>query len=132
MGSTLASIRYVSDSVTTASPGRLLVMLYDRLLLELDRGEQELRSGTVGSNHLLRAQDILLELRASLDVDSWPGGRELADIYAFVLTELIAANIGRDPDRVAVSRALIAPLRDAWAEAALQLATGLALSPELV
>lgn len=131
MNAALASTRYVSDSVTTAPSGRLLVMLYDRLLLELDRGEQELRSGTPGSEHLLRAQDILLELRGNLNLDSWSGARGLADIYAFVLTELIAANIGRDPDRVMVSRALISPLRDAWAEVALQLATG-ALSPELV
>lgn len=131
MNAALASTRYVSDSVTTASSGRLLVMLYDRLLLEIDRGEQELRSGTPGSEHLLRAQDILLELRGNLNLDSWSGARGLADIYAFVLSELISANVGRDPDRVVVSRDLITPLRDAWAEAALQLATGV-LSPELV
>lgn len=119
----LASTRYVSDSVTTASPGRLLIMLYDRLLLDLDRGEQELRSGNPGSEHLLHAQDIILELRGSLDVAAWPGGQGLADIYAFLLSELIAANVGREADRVSVSRALITPLRDAWVEVALKLAT---------
>lgn len=123
MNAALASTRYVSDSVTTASSGRLLVMLYDRLLLELDRGEQDLRSGTPGSEHLLRAQEIIIELLADLKVDVWPGARGLVDIYAFILTELISANVSRNADRVAVSRALIAPLRDAWAEAALQLAS---------
>lgn len=124
MSAALASTRYVSDSVTTASSGRLLVMLYDRLILDLDRGERELRSGNSGSEHLIHAQDILLELRTSLDLDLWAGARGLADLYVFLVGELIAANIGCDPDRVAVSRELVSPLRDAWAEAALQLATG--------
>ncbi|OIQ81326.1 flagellar protein FliS [mine drainage metagenome] len=124
MSAALASMRYVSDSVSTASSGRLLVMLYDRLLLDLDRGEQDLRSGHSGSEHLLHAQEILLELRANLDLNLWPAARGLADIYVFLLHELIGANVGRDPNRVATSRALIEPLRDAWAESALQLATG--------
>jgi len=123
MNAALASTRYVSDSVTTAPSGRLLVMLYDRLLLELDRGEQDLRAGTAGSEHLLRAQDILLELRADLNLDSWSGARGLADLYAFLISELIGANVSRNPDRVTVSRSLIKPLRDAWAQAALQLAS---------
>ncbi len=124
----LASTRYLSDSVATASSSRLVVMLYDRLLLDLDRGEQELRANIAGGTHLLHAQEILIELRTSLDLSSWPGANGLADLYAFLIGELIAAYLGKDPDRVAKSRALIKPLRDAWAEAALQLATGLALA----
>jgi flagellar protein FliS len=119
MSAVPASMRYVSDSVATASPGRLVVMLYNRLLLDLDRAERELRAGNAANEHLLHAQEIVIELRASL-------ANGLADLYAFLLRELIAANIGKDPDRVATSSALLTPLRDAWAEAALQLATGVA------
>ena len=31
--------KYVSDSVTTMSPGQLIVALYDRILLDLERGD---------------------------------------------------------------------------------------------
>jgi flagellar protein FliS len=119
MSAVPASMRYVSDSV-------LVVMLYNRLLLDLDRAERELRAGNAANEHLLHAQEIVIELRASLDINAWPGANGLADLYAFLLRELIAANIGKDPDRVATSSALLTPLRDAWAEAALQLATGVA------
>ncbi|GGJ82576.1 flagellar protein FliS [Pilimelia anulata] len=112
--------RYLADAVATASPARLLVMLYDRLVLDLARGEQALRDGDRGaaSQQLLHAQDIVLELRASLDTDAWEGGPGLARLYEFVMTELIQANVRRDADRVAGCRALMEPLRDAWREAA--------------
>ncbi|HUW78807.1 MAG TPA: flagellar export chaperone FliS [Candidatus Nanopelagicaceae bacterium] len=129
MSAASASKRYVSDSIATASSSRLIVMLYDRLILDLERGERELRTGVVGNEHLHHAQEILIELRASLDVGAWQGAPGLADLYAFLLGELIAANIGRDPARVAACRTLVTPLRDAWAEAALQLATGKVVYP---
>ena len=37
--------RYIGDTVTTASPQRLLVMLYDRLALDLERAQAALAGG---------------------------------------------------------------------------------------
>jgi flagellar protein FliS len=112
--------RYLQDSINTASPGKLLLMLYDRLVLDLMKGEEALRSGDREQAHeqLTHAQEIVLELRTSLDVDAWSGAPALADLYGWMLTELIAANIGKDADRVAACRTLVEPLRDAWREAA--------------
>src|SRR3954451_24584983 len=112
--------RYLGDTVNTASPGKLLVMLYDRLALDLNRGEQAITAGDrqEGSRQLQHAQDILAELLATLDVDAWSGGPGLAALYAFLLTELINANITGDAARVATCRGLVEPLRDAWREAA--------------
>lgn len=113
--------RYLTDTVTTASPGRLLVMLYDRLLLDLSQGEAALRAGEreMASDRLIHAQDILLELRGCLDVTGWTGAPGLAQLYSFLLTELIKANIRREPDRVAGCRDLVEPLAQAWHQAAL-------------
>jgi flagellar protein FliS len=117
--------RYLADSVNTASPGRLLVLLYDRLVRDLVQGEEALRADdrTDASANLLHSQEIVLELRTTLDVEAWEGGPGLASLYGFLLTELIAANVGRDADRVAACRAIVEPLRDAWREA-------VALSPD--
>jgi flagellar protein FliS len=111
--------RYLADAVTTASPGRLIVMLYDRLVLDLSRAEDGLRGGdrTGGADALMHAQEILLELRTSLEVTAWSGAAGLARLYSFLITELISANVRADPDRVAGCRALVEPLRDAWREA---------------
>src|SRR5216117_1430313 len=112
--------RYLTDSVTTASPGRLLVMLYDRLCLDLERAAVAVADGRRedGSSALLHAQDILLELRGSLRVDEWPAGQGLADLYSFLLTELMQANLRQDAERVTACLDVVAPLRDAWREAA--------------
>ena len=112
--------RYLQDSISTASPGKLLVMLYDRLVLDLTRGEESLRTDDrdSASEQLNHAQEIVLELRTTLDIEAWAGGPGLAGLYSFLLTELIQANIRRDADRVAACRALVEPLRDAWREAA--------------
>ena len=37
--------RYMGDAVTTASPQRLLVMLYDRLALDLERAQAAFAAG---------------------------------------------------------------------------------------
>ena len=112
--------RYLKDSVNTASPGKLLLMLYDRLVVDLMQGEDALRAGEREHAHerLTHAQEILLELRTTLDVDAWSGAPGLASLYGFLITELIGANIQRDADRVTACRTLVEPLRDAWREAA--------------
>jgi flagellar protein FliS len=112
--------RYLQESINTASPGKLLQMLYDRLVLDLMQAEEALRNNDREASHerLTHAQEIVLELRTSLDVDAWAGGPGLAALYGFLLTELIGANIARDADRVVSCRSLVEPLRDAWREAA--------------
>ena len=112
--------RYLQDSISTASPGKLLLMLYDRLVLDLGKAEEALRADDRDKAYdlLNHAQEIVLELRVSLDVEAWSGGPGLASLYGFLLTELIGANIARDADRVAGCRTLVEPLRDAWREAA--------------
>ena len=114
--------RYLADSINTASPGKLLVMLYDRLVVDLAQGEEALRADDrdLAAEKITHAQEIILELRTTLDLDAWSGAPGLAGLYGFLLTELIGANVGRDADRVAACRRLIEPLRDAWREAAAQ------------
>jgi flagellar secretion chaperone FliS len=113
--------RYLADSTATASPARLLVMLYDRLVLDLQRGEQSLlaEGRAAASEHLQHAQEIIMELWTSLDLDAWDGARGLASIYSFLLTELVQANVAGDAARVKTCRGLVEPLRDAWREAAI-------------
>src|SRR2546421_4413979 len=98
--------RYMSTSVTTASPGQLLVMLYDRLVIDLTRAEEALLAGdrTAGSAQLLHAQDIIVELRSTLNVDVWEGGPGLAQLYDFLLRELIRANVRADAGVAASAR----------------------------
>ena len=117
--------RYLGDAVSTASPQRLLVMLYDRLALDLERAESALATGDrEQSNALLQhAQDIVLELHSSLQVESWDGGPSLSALYTWLHGELVRANVKGDLRRVGDCRKIVEPLRDAWREAAASLAS---------
>jgi flagellar protein FliS len=113
--------RYLTDSISTAPPAKLLLMLYDRLVLDLTKGEQAMLDGDrpEANTHLQHAQDIVTELHVSLDLDAWDGAAGLASLYSFVQTELIYANVRGDAAKVTSVRGLIEPLRDTWREAAL-------------
>ena len=112
--------RYVSDAVATGSPAKLLMMLFDRLVLDLARGEQALLDGNrpEANTQLKHAQDIVSELHMSLDLDVWEGAAALAQLYTYTVTELVNGNVQGDATRVSACRRLIEPLRDTWREAA--------------
>ena len=117
---TAARARYASDAVRTASPARLLTMLYDRLARDLLMAHQAVDAGDVAGahDHLVHAQQIVLELRSSLDVTAWEGGPGLAALYDFLHQELVAANVHKDVVRIADCQAVVEPLREAWHAAA--------------
>ena len=126
MNASLQRTRYVTDSIETLPPARLVTMLYDALVNDLTLAEQALSDGTaaVANARLSRAQDIVLELRSSLDTTKWSGAAGLASLYAHLLTELITAQVTKDGAKVAICRQLVEPLRDAWHRAAALVAAG--------
>src|SRR3954462_6643009 len=90
--------RYLSDRIATASPQQLLVMLYDRLALDLERREDALVRGDRenAGEQLQRAQEMGLGVRARLKVEGWEGGPRLAALYVWLVGELIQANLKGD------------------------------------
>ncbi|MBO3664610.1 flagellar export chaperone FliS [Microbacterium stercoris] len=126
-----AQARYRDEAILSASPERLVTMLYDRLMLDLERGEAAQRAGEwhEANAQLQHAQAIVAELTSSL-TDAWAGSADLRSIYVFLTTTLIGANIGRDAERTRACRDLVAPLRDAWHAAAQSVAD--AAAPAIV
>ncbi len=119
---------FATTAATTATPRALLVMLYDRLVLDLERAEHAQRTGAIATAHrnVVHAQDIVTELAAALDVGAWDGGPGLAALYAWLGTELVTANVTKDAERTAACRTVVEPLRDAWRDAAAGAAPGAA------
>ncbi|MDI6909274.1 flagellar export chaperone FliS [Nocardioides sp.] len=114
---------YLAATVSTASPQQLLVMLYERLTLDLQRASEALRNGEPSKAHepLLHAQEIVLELNASLDVDAWDGASSLAALYDYLHSELVKANIGKNLRVTDFCLDIVSTLRDTWRDAALSL-----------
>lgn len=117
--------QYTRDAVLSATPVRLLTMLYDRLLLDLERAEAAhgTQDWQLASENLLHGQAILAELASSLKTDVWDGGETLLALYTYVSNALIAANIQRDVSRIREAIGLLEPLRQGWHEAAGQMTT---------
>jgi flagellar protein FliS len=120
MNASMIRNRYVGDSVATASPSRLVTMLYDRLVRDLVTGESAITAWDLAAANasLVHAQEIIWELAAGLDPTRWSGGPALAALYQFMLVELLDANVKKDAAKVASVRELVEPLRDAWHQAA--------------
>lgn len=117
--------RFVADGVGSTPPERLLVMLYDRLLRDLDDGIIAIGRVDVAGAHdaLTHAQDIVAELHSALDLDRWEGAQAMADLYTYLADLLARANMTKSAPLVAEARKLVDPLRDTWAEAAQSLAS---------
>ncbi len=115
-----SATQYLQDSVSTASPGQLLVMLYDRLALDLAQAYDAMARADRSSAHerLLHAQDIVNELSGSLDhTAGWSGSLGLASLYGWLRTELIRVNITSDLAGLRDCQAVVEPLRDSWRKA---------------
>ncbi len=120
MNTQLHRARYVQDAIETASPARLLTMLYDRLVRDIAGAELAIATSTFSEANtlLLHAQDIVLELQSSLDTRTWSGAQGLSALYTYLYGELITANTTKDAARLAVCLRIVEPLRSAWHEAA--------------
>ena len=119
---------YLDASVATASPARLLVMLYDRLVLDVQRALDAQRAGDHEAAHrqLLHAQD---DRDSSSAVSLRPRrlGRRRRRSPRSTTTcypQLVHANVQRDVDGHRALPAASSALADAWREAALSLPHG--------
>ena len=117
--------RFSAESAVL-TPSRMLVLLYDRLLRDLDDAEVSIGTGDrYGANiALLHAQEIVSELEHALDPSVWGAAGELSSIYLYVQGRLVRANVAHDLTALAECRDAMDPLRNAWNEAWQQLSMG--------
>ncbi len=110
---------YRQTSVKTASQGRIIVMLYDEALRQIDAalgllGENTRELDRV-NNALVKAQDIITELMVSLDLEQ--GGeiaQNLLRLYLFFNDRLMEGNVKKEEGPIREVRGLMVDLRDAW------------------
>ncbi len=115
---------YRANAVLTASPGQLVLMLYDGALKSLaiardafTRPVEDPRRIEVINTHLLKAQTILAELQGGLNMEA--GGefaRTLDRLYDYHNRRLLEANLRKQVEPVIEVERLVRELRDAWAE----------------
>lgn len=127
---TNARAAYMEASVTTADPARLLVMLCNRMVLDVQRGlaAQEAGDRQMAHDQLIHAQAIVSELRNSLKTDGFDGGEQLGALYDHLFQQLVAANINQDREVTRHCLTVAEGIAETWRQAALQLTHTPALS----
>lgn len=112
--------QYTTRAIQTASPGQLVVMLYDGMIRFMGQSKAAMERGAMGEAGLKmsRAQAIVTELRCTLDMTQGDISSNLAAIYDWVSEEMTGARLESDPARVGRLVDMIADLREAWAQIA--------------
>ena len=107
-------------SVETASPGELVLMLYNESLRAMRDASAAIDRKDIGSSskNLIKAQDIVLELRTSLNPTA---GKDVAanlnSMYEYVGGRLIEANVKKSQEPLMEAMKLMGNLREGWQEA---------------
>ena len=112
---------YRDQEILTASPARLVAMLYDKAVSCLHDAIAAIEAGDVERRYksTTRAVEIITHLAVTLDMDR--GGeiaKNLEQIYRFMLKHLLDVNIRNDAKAAADVIALLEPLRASWHELA--------------
>jgi flagellar protein FliS len=110
--------KYQQTSVQTASPGQLILMLYDGAIRFVKQGIDAIdKSDIEKANHnLVKAQTIIHELIASLNFQ-YPISSELVRIYEYMLHRLIEANVKKNKEPASEVLSYLIELKEAWLQA---------------
>jgi flagellar secretion chaperone FliS len=111
--------QYQRVQAETATPGQLVLMLYQGCIRFAQRGRVALEAGDNESArvHLLRAQDIVAELMGSLNLEAGDLAGNLLRLYEYLHRRLVHANIRHDASAALEVEELVRSLLPAWEEA---------------
>ncbi len=108
---------YKKSQVETADQLSLILMLYDKAILLLNKAKEEISEKKLEEKHhsLTKAHDIVFELLQSLDQDK--GGEiavSLLRLYDFVLREIMDADANLNTKAIDNAKGILSELRDSW------------------
>lgn len=112
---------YREMEVLSASPERLVVMLFDQIVVQLTRARIAIEKGDVvmRTESLGRTRAIVSELLSTLDFEKGQQiSRDLSGIYKVMLTELVDVGMRQDLKVLAKLLHIATELRDGFAGAA--------------
>jgi len=107
--------KYLENTIQTASPAQLLIMLYDGAIrfckLGIEGIKQKDYSGA--NSNLTKAQAILDELLVTLDRES-EVAKTLIPLYQYMKQQLIQGNVKKDPGPVEEVLGYMTDLKETW------------------
>lgn len=111
--------KYMENSVQTATPGQLLIMLYDGAIRFCRAGIEGIKNKDyeAANYNLCRTQSIINELLVTLD-RSVPISENLESLYVYMLQQLIQANVKKSIEPAQEVLGYLSELKETWVIAA--------------
>lgn len=123
MGYTNAYNAYQKTNISTASQGRLVVLLYEGAVkhigcsINLIEADGKIKASNIEKFgiHIQKAQSIITELQVSLDMEK--GGeiaKNLMSLYIFFNEELLDASIKHNKEKLQSVLKMLSDLTESW------------------
>lgn len=108
---------YKRMQVETADPLTLIIMLYDKVIVLLEKAKDDISEKKHEEKNfsLNKASDIVFELMVTLDRDN--GGEiaaSLAGLYLYVIREITDANVNLNTKALDNAKKILSELRESW------------------
>jgi len=111
----------VNTGAASASPHQLTLMLYDGALAQIDKAHAHMVAGRIPEKGaaITRAIRIVDEgLKGTLDLSQGELAQNLRRLYEYINTCLLKSTVRNDTAILSEARALLAGMRNTWAEIA--------------
>ena len=108
---------YKQNTVLTATPEELTLILYEGAIkfMKIAKYSIENRDMERAHSSLIRAQDIILELNYSLDMN-YEISKDFRSLYNFIHEKLVDANINKDIKSIDDALEITNEMKDTWKE----------------
>ncbi len=110
---------YLRSKILNASPMELIMILYEGAIASCARARElfgaKQRSETCDA--LIRAQNMIRELRNSLDMSRGEIAQGLYRLYGYMIQRLVEANVQRKRENVDEVVRMLTELKQTWTEA---------------
>ncbi len=108
---------YKKMQIETADPATLILMLFDRAIVLLDKAKNEIieKQYEEKGYSLTKVNEIIAELSGTLDMEK--GGEiatSLLRLYNFVMREIIDADTNLNTNAIDNARRIVSELRESW------------------
>ncbi len=110
--------QYKEIQIKTAGQGKLIVMLYDGIINNLEQAKEYISKKNIQESHnkIVKAQDIIMELIFSLNMEAGEIAQKLYSLYMYFHKRLLEANIYKDPKIIDEVLKMVKELREVWAQ----------------
>ena len=113
-----AADKYKHQSIMTASPEELTLMLYNRCIKDIKSGIEYIDQNNIEKRNetLKNAQRIINHLRTTLDKDM-EISKNMDNLYEYIYNLLINGNIKEDVEKLQEAKSLVEEFRQTWYQA---------------